>query len=110
MKKLLKLAAITCGVLVAGNVYAAKTAAVSITQISQGSSGNIFVEHTGTMLNPNSCPQTRYVIEPGDANKNTYMAILLTAKASANQVRLNVADTSCVNDNKNPKITNIELQ
>ena len=112
MKTLLKsllLASLAASVFVIGTAHAAKTAPVNITSVSTGSSGNVLVKTDGTFVNPAGCPNSAYLILSDDPQLKNYLAILLTAQASGTTIVLTINDNDCINDDKNPKIGNIQL-
>lgn len=90
--------------------HAAKTAAVEVVSVSTGGSGNVIITTTGDFVNPAGCTNSAYLLLSTNSQLKSYLAILLTASASGKPIRLTVSDTQCVNDGKNPRISNIELQ
>ncbi len=110
MKNLVKFATIIAIATMSFASHAAKTAAVEVTSVSNGSSGNVLITTTGDFVNPAGCTNSAYLLLGTNPQLKNYLAILLTARASGTPIRLTISDTQCVNSGKNPRISNIELR
>ena len=88
--------------------YAAWTSKVTVTKLQLGSTGSLWITTSGTRINPAGCSAVTYHIDADFPPFDRYHAMLLSAKASGNEVKLYVNDNTCVNDY--PKIQGLSLE
>lgn len=69
---------------------AASTAAVSVSNVSVGSSGDVFIKTSGSFVNQGCTNTSKYLLPKEHAAKKELLAILLTAAAAGNTVVLAV--------------------
>ena len=111
MKKLIILA---CCILFPMLSYSASTGSVTLTQVSTGTTGLVYVYTTqATKTNPAGCSKDyAYAIESTIPAKKEFLAILLTALSSGKQVQLSVHDSQCLTIGANtfPKLFNVVVK
>ena len=86
MKRGIKLLALACLLVGSTIAHAASTAAVNVTSVSVGSSGDVFIQTSGAFVNQGCTNTTRYLLPNDHAAKKELLAILLTAAAAGNTV------------------------
>jgi len=93
MKKLLGLVAVTLTALVSvSTANAASTGNVSVTSVSVGGSGDVFVKTNGTFVPSAGCTNGSTYLLPNTHNaRSSLLAILLTAQASGLEVKMSTA-------------------
>lgn len=74
---------------------AAWTASGTVTKLQMGSAGDLFLTTTAALHNPAACTSSTYFLANDYAAFNSYYAMLLTAKAAGDNVKLYISDSTC---------------
>ena len=96
--------------LFSATVMAANTTFASVTNVIVSNNGKVTVTLDADVVNPASCPQDVYVIDPGTASSNQMLATLMTAQAADFTVRLSINNTQCANGGLSPRISAITMR
>ena len=83
------------GLCVAQTASAAWTAGGSVTKLQMGGVGDLFITTSATKINPANCPSTTYFLANTYSAFKSYYAMLLTAKAAGDNVKLFISDSTC---------------
>ncbi len=112
MKKLaIFLATALSVVAVVPQASAALTDTVAVSSVSVGGSGDVFIRTDGTFVPTSGCTNTsRYLLPTSHGAKKELLAILLTAQASGQNVRLSTAaGCATIGANTYTQVVNIEV-
>jgi len=112
MKKTLVAALLATPLLIATsfNALAATTDAVSVTGVSAGSAGDVFVRTSGAFSSEGCTNSTRYLLPRTHGARKELLAILLTAQASDGEVVLGVNGCGTIGAQTYTSIFNVELR
>lgn len=97
MLKKLIICGLLCGLLlcVAQPAVAGWSASGVVTKLQLGSTGNLFITTSATPINPAGCPYATYFLSSTFSAFNRYYAMLMSARASGDGVRIYINDTTC---------------
>ena len=95
LKKIIFCVLILCVVGIVQPAMAGWTGSGVVTKLQLGSTGNLYITTSATPINPAGCAGTTYTLLSTFSSFNRYYAMLMSARASGDSVRLFINDTTC---------------